>query len=276
MSQDPKAEFGSVEATHALWQFFVAQSDLFEKAYRSSYPFIAERWGVILPLAYSALDTCGSIASLAQYGKMRDCFVLSRTAFETLVNVCFILAKGDATAIRARQHASQKAYRDLSRISNINGGTLHIKYEGHREPTPEIQAALDEFTSKKGREITSWTPETTAEQIAVIEAKFGREVGTTFHFALLAIYRHSSEIAHGTYFGALFALGMTNPNGPPETKEKLAQRQRENLCMVMQMLGMSLSATIQVFATELPLQETVEASQELTKELAKEPWVNPS
>jgi hypothetical protein len=274
MNQDPREEFGSVETTHYLWKFFSAQADLFEQAYKVSYKATEEHWGVVLPLAYSALDTCKSIAQLAQYGRMRDCFVLSRTAFETLVNVCFILAKGNTMAIRARQHAIQKSYRDLTRESKVNGNTWKLEYQGEVILSPEIQAALNEFTSKKGREITSWTPETTAEQIAVIDARFGKSVGSIFHLTLLAIYRHSSEIAHGTYFGALFSLGMTTPGGQPKTQEQLAQKQRQNLCMIMQMLGMSLAATLEVFDTENAITELVVKAKSLIEDLSKESWVS--
>jgi hypothetical protein len=273
MSQDPRAEFGSVETTHYLWKFFTAQAELFEQAYKISYESTEEHWGVILPLAYSAVDTCGSIAQLAQHGKMRDCFVLSRTAFETLVNICFILAKGNIIAIRARQHAMQKAYRDLKRESKINGNVWNLEYQGEVAPSPELQAALNEFTSKKGREITSWTPETTAEQIASIDDRYGKSIGSIFHLALLAIYRHSSEIAHGTYFGALFSLGMTTPNGLPKTQEQLALKQRQNLCMIMQMLGMSLAAAVEVLATESAIEELVIKAKSLIENLSKEPWV---
>lgn len=275
MSRSSESEFGSIEVTHRLWQFFITQTDLFEKAYKSAYEQLTgEVWGVILPLGYSAVDTCGSIASLAQHGKTRDCFVLSRTVFETLVNICFILAKGESAAVRARRHALQKSHRDLARESVINRRGINLKYEGEFNLTLDTQAALDEFTSKKGREITSWTPETTAEQIAAIDSQFGSPVGSIFHLTLLAIYRHSSEIAHGTYFGALFSLGMTSPAGPPETPEKLQRRQRENLCMIMQLLGMTLSATIECLAIALPLQEIIESSRMLITKLKEEPWAN--
>jgi hypothetical protein len=267
-------EFGSPEVLNKLWHFFIAQGDLFNQAYKCTHEHLSgELWGVILPLGYSALDTCGSISTLTQQGKMRDCFILSRTVFETLVNICFILAEGEPAAVRACQHAMQKAHRDLARKSTINGKAIDLKFTGSVILKAETQAALDAFTSKKGREITSWTPETTLGQIVVIDSKFGTPVGEILHFALLAIYRHSSEIAHGTYFGALFSLGMTSPDGPPETPKKLEKRQRENMCMILQMLGMSLSATIEALAASLPLQDILQSSRGLIKQLRDEPWV---
>jgi hypothetical protein len=123
-----------------------------------------------------------------------------------------------------------------------------LKWNGEvkSDSNPELQAALAEFTSKKGREITSWTPETVQEQIETIDARYGKRISTNLQFALMSIYRHESDIAHGTFFGALFALGLTSPSGPPKSPEELQIHQRQNLSMLLMMLGLATSALIMV------------------------------
>ena len=276
MNQAKTGEFGSIEATHRLWLFFTKQIQLLEQARISIMQENAERWSVLASLLYAAVDTSGSVLSLAQTGKVRDCYVLARTVFETIITICFICAKGDEAVRRAKNHALQKAYRDLSRELDISGRKLMLKWNGEvkSDSNPELQAALAEFTSKKGREITSWTPETVQEQIETIDARYGKRISTNLQFALMSIYRHASDIAHGTFFGALFALGLTSPSGPPKSPEELQIHQRQNLSMLLMMLGLATSALIMVLAEEISsLANLVAESEKAVVELQNESWL---
>jgi hypothetical protein len=276
MSQAKKDEFGSIESTHRLWLFFTRQIQLLEQARVSILQENAERWLVLAPLLYAVVDTSGSVLSLAQMGKVRDCFVLARTEFETIVTICFICAKGDGAVRRAKNHALQKAYRDLDRELDIRGQKLLLKWKGEvkLDGNPELQAALAEFTSKKGREITSWTPETVQEQVETIDARYGKRISANLQFALMSIYRHASEIAHGTFFGALFALGLTSPSSPPKSPQELQNHQRQNLCMVLMMLGLATSALIMVLAEEISsFTNLVTESEKAVVELQNESWL---
>jgi hypothetical protein len=270
------SEFGSVEATHRLRLFFDKQAHLVEQSRSRLMPENEQVWVTIIPLLYSIKDSCDSISFLAERGKTRDCFVLARTVFETIVNVCFISAKGDEGAERAKRHAVQKSYRDLQRELNINSQKLTVAWSGQLDPAadPELQAALADFTSRKGREITSWTPESVKEQIAVIDAKYGSKVSVGLQFSLLSIFRHASEIAHGTLFGALFSLGLTSPSDRTSSAEGLQLHQRQNLSMLLMMLGLAMSSLIALLDKELSFPDLYAESEQAVAELRKEAWVN--
>src|SRR5205807_4645398 len=135
-------------------------------------------------------------------------------AFEAIVNTCFIMAEGKAAADRARRHAHQKSYRDLDREICGTGLRLVSTAKDEQASNPGLQADLALFTHRNGRENIQWTDENIPERIATIERKYGRASATGLRFALFAIYRHSSEIAHGSLFGALFSLGLTLPGTP--------------------------------------------------------------
>lgn len=274
MDNENREQFGSVETTHRLWLFFNDQTKLLKEAHSAVLGKTDEIWNTITPLLFSALDSCDSITLLSQNGKMRDCFILARTIFETVINTCFICAKGTDAAKRAKRHALQKSFRDLNRDLEINQNKLTLKWTGEVElvSNPELRAALAEFTSRKGREITSWTPATVKEQIEEIDTKYGHNISSGLQFGLVALYRHGSEIAHGTLFGALFSLGLTSPSRS-ETPEKLQSYQRQNLSMVLMMLGLSISSLIGILAKEAGLQGLHEKSKQETQELKKEPWV---
>lgn len=276
MNQKNTGEFGSIEGTNRLCIFFAKQIELLEQARISVRQERGERWSVLSPLLFAVCETSGSVLSLAHTGKVRDCYILARTCFETIINICFICAKGEEAVKRAKNHALQKAYRDLNREVDINGQKLTLNWSGDVKPesNPELQAALSEFTSKKGREITSWTPETIQEQIKTINARYGERVSMDLQFALLAIYRHASDIAHGTFFGALFALGLTSPSGPPKSPEELQKHLGQNLSMLLMMLGGATSALLMVLAEEIPsLANLVTESTKEIAELQNEPWL---
>jgi Family of unknown function (DUF5677) len=273
---DKSGAFGSIENTHRIWLSFQSQRELLAQAYQKAFKCPEVRWQVVLPLTFSVLDTCESIAGLAQRGKMIYFYVLSRTVFETIVNICFILAKGDATAGLAQRHAKQKQYRDILIKLDINDTrlTLETKNNIDLEKQPDLKAALDEFTNKKGREITSWTPETVKEQVEFISKTFAGRTGINLQFALLGVYRHSSEIAHGTFFGALLALGANGANNKPENEAEYQSHQRVHLSMLMLLLSGCISSAIAAFAEELSINDLVQESKILLKELSKDDWVH--
>jgi len=277
MSKENSDEFGSADATNRLWIFYKNQIDLLRQTYKIYPEKLTEVGRVIYPLIYSAIDTSESILFLAQRGKVRDCYFLARTAFETIVNISFICAKGEEAAKRAKRHAIQKSYRDLSRKVDINGFNLSLQWTGEINiyDDPELLEAIAEFTSKKGREIKNWTPENLQEQIESINLRFGNGISGNFQFAFISIYRHASEIAHGTFFGALFSLGLTTPGGPPKSQEIFLKTQREKLSLLFLMLGGSISAIIKVLAIITnSLDDLVARSEKEIKDLGNVGWIN--
>jgi hypothetical protein len=160
----------------------------------------------------------------------------------------------------------------------VNQHKLIVQWSGQVDlsSNPELRAAIDEFTNSKGHEKRSWTPESVKQRIEALETRYGTKVTTYLQIALLSIYRHASEIAHGTLSGALFSLGFTLSSGPPTSPEVLANYQRGNITMLLMVLGFSISSLLRVVANELPLEDledlVVESETALNK-LAKEGWV---
>jgi hypothetical protein len=207
---------------------------------------------------------------------MRDTYVLARTAYETLLNVCYVVAEGDDAADRAYKHALQKSWRDLDRRLVVNGETIQIRYEPgvDLDPDSEIQEAIDEFTTRQGTEVTSWTPASVRERIVCVDAKYGRQATMGLRFGLLAIYRHASDISHGTLFSAMFAVGLTNPSGPPASPAALMRYQRENLCMLLTILGGVVDSVLQVLSREVGgCAALAKKSSEAISALREVPWI---
>jgi hypothetical protein len=135
---------------------------------------------------------------------IRDCFGIARSTSELAVNVAYIVASPVEIARRAQQHAMQKSYRDLVRAGSV-GGTAFNLSRSNVPPSsgiPGMDAALALFTDKKGREVRDWTDDNIDKRIEVVAA-LSKAASTSLSGSVFAIYRHSSELLHGTYFGVV-------------------------------------------------------------------------
>lgn len=272
------AEFGSAEALGGFLRYFNTIQGTLEDGRLSALrgKGSEERWAAGASLLLSVKESADSLLRLAELGKARDCYVIARTVFETVVNCCFILASDEEVAQRARRHAEQKTFRDLHRELTISGKTLVARTAGRSEDLAEdtsLKEALAEFTSQKGHEITAWTSESLVQRIEAVGAAYGEDVQMELQFALFGVYRHASEIIHGTLFGALFSLGFTTPGGPPASMEDLAKHRLELLSLVLLMAGMAISAMIAVLAFELKDRTLLERAAEAHKELGQAGWI---
>ncbi|CCG42848.1 hypothetical protein [Magnetospirillum molischianum] len=136
---------------------------------------------------------------------VRDCFGIARSIAETGINVAYIIAGGNHMAEKAQRHALQKGFRDLHRQGEMGGFGFSVLWNGpipDPKDIPGLQEALAEFSTSKGRE-KDWTDDNLGARIDCIRKKFGNmTVGISG--AAASIYRHSSEILHGSYFGTTY------------------------------------------------------------------------
>lgn len=211
------------------WRLLTGQHDVLKALQsRSKNCDESSARGLMFPMLGAIKESTGTLAELVRLRRMRDCYVIARVVYETSVNACFLLAAGDDMAARARRHVKQKSLRDLDRTFHIADEKMSLKCSLADEVLndPENQQLLQEFTSKSGREITAWTEENVPERLKVIHDKFGK-LARGFYWALL-LYRHASEIAHGSLFGVLFSWGGTVPPGP-RTIEDILEFRESNL-----------------------------------------------
>lgn len=204
-------------------------------------------FGVVFPLLDAASTSTDSLVDLCQQRKVRDGFVIARMIYETLVNACFVLAGGPDVAERAWRHSQQKALRDLDRTIELSGKpVVHVRWSGADEVMahPESKKLLEEFTSRNGREVMSWTPESVLERLEAIRDKHGQDVVMGMILGLY-IYKNASEIVHGTFYGALFALGVTRPPAPT-SDEDIIKFQLEQCKALLMFTAHSMESVVRV------------------------------
>ena len=165
--------------------------------------------------------------------KMSDCYVVARTIFETALNIGYFSVKGESVVEKAYNHSLQKSYRDLKREVKIKDIQIMIGLQNFEQipKTDKLKKSIEEFTSKKGYELRTWSEDNIFKKIEVISEKFGKEMELSFSLPFYYIYRHASEIIHGTVFGAMFSFGMTQlrtewPNTDEEYKNYISNRIR--------------------------------------------------
>ena len=145
-----------------------------------------------------------SVLTLTQTRDMaiRDGFGIARSSIETAVNAAYIAVGGEPLAEQAIRHMRQKRWRDLSREATIGGWRMTVSRDLGVTPDelPGLPEALEEYTNKRGRELRDWTPVRIEERIDAVAERCKR-AGTCFGAAVFAIYRPSSELLHGTYYG---------------------------------------------------------------------------
>lgn len=186
----------------------------------------------ILLMLQSMGVSINSVAKLTETVDMsvKDCFSISRTVIESAINIAYIATSDTQIAQRARTHAFQKRYRDLKRSGSVAG--IHMSVE--RDSIPDIDSiaglkeALDLFTDKNGNEIRDWSPTTHNEKIEQVK-KVSERAALCLASAKFGIYRHSSEILHGTYFGTIFF--WTQGSGKPVTKDTFKEHWTNNLML---------------------------------------------
>ena len=200
----------------------------------------------VLPAMLQALgSSSNTLVSLSEEPGLqsRDCFSVCRSIVELAVNVCYICAEGEAAAARAERHAEQKAVRDLDRESSVGGQTIRLRSaarEALRFPG-ELAESIDEFTARSGRE-KGWTDLSVDARCERVGQVLGDKVLTPLHWARFAVYRHSSEILHGTFFSAVFFLGLTDPKGAPTSPDDLLDRISGQHLMILMAAVLSLVA----------------------------------
>lgn len=245
------------------WRWFDSIEKLLEETVAKVQKNETNEVGVLYPLLDSIAESVDSLRTLVNRLKLRDSYVIARVIYETSVNACFLLTNPEAISGRAHAHAKQKALRNLTRAIELAGDVIfEFKPQGAEEllGNPRHQEWLSEFTSRSGREITSWTPENVQQRLEAVYLKFGEPQTRGLAFGLL-LYRNASEIAHGTLFGTLFSWGAMEIGRPLRSSEDLGKFRRRELRHLLKLVSYSLESLIRLVNSALGDSDTEMAAR---------------
>ena len=211
-----------------------------------------------------------SVLALTQNRDMaiRDGFGIARSAVETAVNAAYIGVGGLPVAEQAIRHMRQKRWRDLSREANIGGWRMTVSRDVGLAPNdlPGLTDALDEYTNKRGREVRDWTAASIEERIDAVTERC-RRAGLCFGAAVFAIYRPSSELLHGTYYGVNY-FWQGSREMPARSKAAFDHLWLlEHFVTLLSAMFFGASGAIDTMATVFGLPDHAELQDRLAQEL---------
>ncbi|MEZ6000351.1 DUF5677 domain-containing protein [Hyphomonas sp.] len=198
---------------------------------------------------------------------VKDCFSISRNVVEAAINVAYIATSDVGVAQRAQAHALQKRFRDFNRSGEIAGTRISVGYDNppEMESIQGLKDALELFTDKNGKEIRDWSPATQNEKIEQVQL-VSEQAALSLAGAKFAIYRHSSEILHGTYFGTIYF--WTRDNGEPVTRDTFKEHWTNSLLMsVFTGAFFAGLGAVEACAERFNLQSSIENVKALRAEL---------
>lgn len=145
-----------------------------------------------------------SVESLLQIAKhrgisVRDAYPIARSTVESFVNASYLLAESNAVADRAFRYIEFAAWRQHNRKFGSGGYSI----EGRSDPNPAstLASKFPEFTGKGNG---SWTNLDMPSRIRRVGELAGRKAGSRLLAAYGLIYSLSSQVIHGSPFGASF------------------------------------------------------------------------
>jgi hypothetical protein len=130
---------------------------------------------------------------------VRDTYPIARSAIESFVNASFLLAESDEVSARAIRYVSFASWRHHNR--KFGSGEFSIEIRSDPDPPATLAREYSEFDGKgKGM----WTALDVPSRIRRVGELAGRRAGSRLLAAYGLIYSLSSEIVHGSPFGASY------------------------------------------------------------------------
>ncbi len=255
---------------HPLWPVLHAQTRLLDTliqrlADQPQRPIESDEVLRVTVLMIQALGvSTHSVIKLTESRDMsiRDCFGIARSVSELAVNICYIAAGGSEVAQRAGRHALQKGFRDLQREGDIGG--ISFKFGRANVPSvddvPGLAEALSEFTGRKGQEITDWTPLKISNRIEDV-GKVNSRAALALSGSTVSVYRHASELLHGTYFGVVHF--WSGSGRPATTRDSFEERWGEHFVAIFGAIFFAAQAVVEFFGSSFDFPDLLEDQKQL-------------
>ena len=214
---------------------------------------------------------CNTASAIIRLGEMKEFFyteaiVLARAFLEKIINFCYLLVCEKNEFDKYLKHTIQKSYRKLNRSIRAGELEIGIKYDRkiNIETNPVLKEALEEFTSKRGKEKTHWTKKSLVERIEIISKKTKINPGV-FLLSTLTIYDDASETLHGTLYGCSYNTWAYEPNLNHKDRQKTANYSEKNISLLYFKLGFLFHEVISILNRNNKIQKIHKKSIENLK-----------
>ena len=266
-----KAKWGTQEFTNQLFQYYIKQSDLLQELYKYQFDKLEaepnERVDSLYLLLFSMHDTAEAVGILIANQKINEAYMMARALLERIINYIFLLYCDEEDYKKYLSYTKQKSYRNLKK--NVKAGKLiaELKWTGKLtlENDPDLQKAINLFTSKRGKTITRWRGKSLPEMLNVLSQETDIDIKPLM-LGLLAIYDDASEALHGTLYGTIFQIGLFT-RGDIGTKSQIVSSVHGQLSMLLLALGTCIDSLTVAVDKLFPIKAIREKSKENLKVL---------
>jgi hypothetical protein len=153
---------------------------------------------------FLAMAAGQSVETLLRMAKLRgipvrDAYPIARSAIESFVNASFLAAESDQISARAARYVGYASWRHHNR--KFGSGEFAIEVRSDPDAAATLAQQFPEF-SGKGKGV--WTTLDVPSRIRRVGEIAGRRAGSRLLAAYGLIYSLSSEILHGSPFGASY------------------------------------------------------------------------
>jgi len=266
-----KAKWGTQEFTNQLFQYYIKQSDLLQELYKYQFDKLEaepnERVDSLYLLLFSMHDTAEAVGILIANQKINEAYMMARALLERIINYIFLLYCDEEDYKKYLSYTKQKSYRNLKK--NVKAGKLLAELKWTRKLTlendPDLQRAINLFTSKRGKTITRWRGKSLPEMLNVLSQETDIDIKPLM-LGLLAIYDDASEALHGTLYGTIFQIGLFT-RGDIGTKSQIMSSVHGQLSMLFLALGTCIDSLTVAVDKLFPIKAIREKSKENLKVL---------
>ncbi len=267
--QGEHPEFGSLELVKIVDVVLQIQAQHLEVLWKLD---LNERTSMLRPLIEGVRSNCLALSYLAKGGFLNESYMVARAFVERVINACYLLVCDEDELEAYLQYSHQKGFRTLSRQVSAGDSTIGLKYEhvDKVEKSPELQAALDRFTSKRGREITRWTTKNPVDRLEIVADRTNLDI-TGLLLAWLSIWEKASEALHGTLYGCVFHLGFYEPGSDFDDAESFHRHMRGSFTSLLMLIGGAIPALLYVVGELNPdARELARLSEQDNQEFVKD------
>lgn len=192
-------------------------------------------------------DSLESLSLLSKVNKMRDCYAISRMIYETVINVLYISATNFEAMEDMIKYTDEKSKHDSARSITTDKEAVFITFDGEKH---SVGFTKNNPIKMKG-DPRSWTNQNIDKRINIINKKYGDTVSRFLQLAHLTIYRTSSDIIHGTLYGARHMLGIVNQKDSTFSLEGMITHNHSVIITLMLTVSQCIYSIIYAFNKEI-------------------------
>lgn len=104
------------------------------------------------------------------------------------------------------------------------------------------------------------------ERIAVVGEKLDPSILNLLHWSRFMVYRHSSEILHGTLFGLAYFYGETKPTPPKSLEEARINIGKQHILLLLA-TNVALMSIVDAFHKKYNFEYASNKSRELSNDI---------